>query len=62
MLFRSENIFSHVKSFFILFLENIFFICINCYIDCIYDNFKLIYYLLLECMDGLFIDMLLKMN
>ena len=60
----NEDIFSHVKSFFFFFvlLEDIFFICINCSVDCIYDNFKLIYYFLLECMNGLFIDTLLKFH
>jgi hypothetical protein len=52
--------FSPVKSFFFFFLillDDIFFICINCCTDYIYDNFKFKYYLLLECMDGLFMDM-----
>jgi hypothetical protein len=54
-----------VKSFFFFFLvllDDIFFISINCCTDCIYDNFKFKYYLLLECMEDLFMDILLKMN
>jgi hypothetical protein len=49
--------------FFLVLLDNIFFfISINCCIDCIYDNFKFKYYLLLECMEDLFMDILFKMN
>jgi hypothetical protein len=49
--------------FFLVLLDNIFFfIFINCCTDCIYDNFKFKYYLLLECMEGLFMDLLLIMN
>ena len=54
-LWGHEDIFSmHLEVFFF------FFFCNNSCIGCLCDNSKQIYYLLFECIDGLFMDVLLK--